>query len=163
MYCLIMWVVSPLGSVKILKHSARLSLQVIDGLKIISPLSRLALSFLSFCVLVRDIPSSGSCLVGLCFGGMRFSLTRASAAHLCGFSHPVDLSFLHSWHVQFLSQTTSFLSNPFFPLSYLTPNCPSPAYLSYLWTVLVFSRDFHMIPLTSISFHDLPLSSTTFQ
>ena len=75
--------VFPLGSVKILKHSARFSLQVIDGLKINSPLFCFALLFLSFCVLVRDIPSGGSCVVGLCFGGMRFSLIRASAAHLC--------------------------------------------------------------------------------
>ena len=96
-----MWVVFPLGSVKILKHSARFSLQVIDRSKIISPLFCLTLSFLSFHVLVRDIPSGGSCLIGLCFGGMRFSLVRASAAHLCGFLHPADLSLLHSWHVQF--------------------------------------------------------------
>ena len=37
------------GSVKIQKHSARLFLQVIDGLKVISLLHCLALSFLSLC------------------------------------------------------------------------------------------------------------------
>ena len=86
------------GSVKIRKHSARLSLQVIDGSKVISPLHCLAVSFLSFHVLVRDIPSGGSCFVGLCFGGMRFSLVRASVAHLYGLLHPMLQSFAHSWH-----------------------------------------------------------------
>ena len=90
------------GSVKIRKHSARLSLQVIDGLKVISPSHCLALSFLSFRVLVRDIPSSGSCFVGLCFGGMRFILARASVVHLCGLLHPMFQSLAHSRHRQFL-------------------------------------------------------------
>ena len=74
LYCLVMWVGFLPRSVKILKHSARFSLQVIDGLKVISLFSCLALAFLSFCVLVRDIPSGGSCFIGLCFGGMSDSL-----------------------------------------------------------------------------------------
>ena len=60
-----------------------------------------------------------------------------------------------------LSQTTS-LPNFLFPFSYLILGHLSPAYLTYLWTVLTFSRDFYMIPLTSIPFYDLPLPSTTF-
>ena len=56
----------------------------------------LALSFLCFRDLVRDIPSGGSCLVGLCLGGIRFSLVRASLVHLCGFLHPSVLSSEHS-------------------------------------------------------------------
>jgi len=96
------WVESLLGSVKILKHSAKLSLQVIDGLKLIIPSSCLTLLFPSFRVLVRDIPSGGSCAVGLCLGGIRLSLVMASVAHLCGFLHPQVLSFTHSRHTQFL-------------------------------------------------------------
>jgi len=55
-----------------------------------------------------------------------------------------------------------FLPNLFFLFVYLTPDRFSLAYLNYLWTVLAFSRDFHMIPWPSISFHDLPLTSMTF-
>jgi len=83
------------GSMKIRKHSARLSLQVIDGLKVMSPLVCLASSFLCFHDFVSDSPSGGSCFVRLCLGGMRFSLVRASAAHLCGFLHPMSLSLMH--------------------------------------------------------------------
>jgi len=87
---------------KIWKHSTRLSLQVIVGSKISLPFSCLAFLFFNFHVLVRDIPSGGSCFIGLCFGGIRFNLVRASVVHLCGFSQPVVLSFVHSWHTQFL-------------------------------------------------------------
>ena len=38
------------------------------------------------------------------------------------------------------------LSNSFLPFSYLILGRPSLAYLTYLWTVLAFSRDFHTIP-----------------
>jgi len=62
-----------------------------------------------------------------------------------------------------LSQTASHLPNLFLPFLHLTPDRPLPAYLSYLWTVLAFSRDFHTIPMASIPFYDLPLASTTFQ
>ena len=92
----------PSSFVKILKPLARLSLQVIDGSKVISPSFCLAHSFHCFRVLVRDSPSGGSCLVGLCLGGMRSSLVRASMAHLCGLLHPRARSFMHSWHAQFL-------------------------------------------------------------
>ena len=101
LYLCAMWVEFLSGFVNIRKHSARLSLQVIEGSKVISLFDCLALSFLCFCDLVRDIPSGGSCFVGLCLGGMRFSLVRASFVHLCGFPHPRILSSEHSWHAQF--------------------------------------------------------------
>ena len=102
LYLQAIWVGVLLGSVKIRKHSARLPLQVIDGSKVIAPFVSLAWTFLCLQDLVRDRQSRGSCLSGLCLGGMRFSLVRASAAHLCRFSHPIFLSFVHSVHVQFL-------------------------------------------------------------
>ena len=102
LYLQAIWVGVLLGSVKIWKHLARLSLQVIDGSKVITPFVSLAWLFLCFRDLVRDRPSGGSCFSGLCLGGIRFSLVRASAAHLCRFSHPIFLSFMHSVHVQFL-------------------------------------------------------------
>jgi len=39
-----------------------------------------------------------------------------------------------------------FLPNLFLPLLYLTPGRSFHAYLIYRWTVLTFSRDFHMLP-----------------
>ena len=42
------------GLVKILEHSVRLSLQVMEGLKIISPFVALASWFFCFLCLVRD-------------------------------------------------------------------------------------------------------------
>jgi len=40
-----------------------------------------------------------------------------------------------------------FLPNLFLPILYLTPDRSFPiAYINYLWTVLAFSRDFHMLP-----------------
>jgi len=74
------WCVSLVGSVNIRKHSARVSLQVMDGSNMISSFSCLALSFRSFLDLVRDRPSGGSCVIGLCLGGMRFSLVSASVS-----------------------------------------------------------------------------------
>jgi len=65
-----MWVGFLPRSVKILKHSARFSLQVIDGLKVISPFSCLALSFLSFWVLVRDNLSGVGIGVGVGVGNL---------------------------------------------------------------------------------------------
>ena len=47
------------GSVKILKHSARFSLHVIVGLKVISLSVSLAALFLIFLVLVNKSPSGG--------------------------------------------------------------------------------------------------------
>jgi len=55
------------------------------------------------------------------------------------------------------------LPNLSLPFSYSIPDRSFLAYLIYLWTVLVFSRDFHTIPLASTSFYDLPSPSTTFQ
>jgi len=102
LYCCAIWVGFPFRCEKTLKHSAKFSLHVIEGLKVISPFSCLALLFISFCVLVRDIPSGGSCFVGLCFGGIRCTLARASLVHLCGFLHPRVLSAAYSWQAQFL-------------------------------------------------------------
>jgi len=62
-----------------------------------------------------------------------------------------------------LSWTASFLPNLFLSFSYLILDHFSPAYLTYLWTALVFSRDFHTILLASIPFYSLLFSSTTFQ
>jgi len=101
LYLCAMWVEFLSGFMNIRKHSARLSLQVIEGSKVISLFDYLALSFLCFRDLIRDIPSGGSCVVGLCLGGMRFSLVRASFVHLYGFPHPRILLSEHSWHVQF--------------------------------------------------------------
>ena len=86
------------GLVKILKHSARLFLEVMDGLKVISPLFSLALTFLSFLLLVRD---RKSCLSpsrrGLYFGKICCILVSASFAQLWGSRHPCILSSMHSW------------------------------------------------------------------
>jgi len=76
---------------------------------------------------------------------------------------PLLVGQFHYCQMCQMSRTASFLPNLSFPLLYLTPDRPSPAYLIYLWTVLVFSRDFHTIPLASVPFHNLPLSSMTFQ
>ena len=57
----------------------------------------LASWFLDFPDFVRDQPSGGSCLVGLCFDGMRFSLVCAPSAHFCGSSQPFSLSLAQSW------------------------------------------------------------------
>src|SRR5260221_6146867 len=95
--------VSLVGSVNTRKHSARSSLHVIVGSKVISLLSILAISFLIFLVLVRDSPSGGSCLVGLYLGGIMSRRVCASVTHLCGFSQPWFRSFVHSWHGQFCS------------------------------------------------------------
>jgi len=96
------WVGFPFGCEKTRKHSAKFSLHVIEGLRVISPFSCLALLFINFHVLVRDIPSGGSCFVGSCFGGIRCTLVRASLVHLCRFLHPRVLSAAHSRQAQFL-------------------------------------------------------------
>ena len=101
LYLQVIWVGFLFGSMNIWKPSVRLSLQVINRSKVISPLVCLAGSFLSFRDFIRDILSGGSCFVGLCFGGMRFSLVQASSAHLCRFLQPITISLMHSWHVQF--------------------------------------------------------------
>ena len=56
--------------------------------------------------------------------------------------------FLDTTHwLDALSRTTSHLHNPYFPfLSYLIPDRSPFAYITYLWNVLVFSRDFHKVP-----------------
>jgi hypothetical protein len=101
LYCQAICVEFLFGSMNIRKHSVRFSLQVIDGLKVISPLLCLANLFLCFRDLISDSPSGGSCFVGLYFGGMRLSLVQALSAHLCGFLQPRPLSLAHSGHVQF--------------------------------------------------------------
>jgi len=57
---------------------------------------------------------------------------------LCGHLHFTPDSICH--------RLPLFLPNSFFPFSYLTPDHLPHAYITYLWTVLAFSRDFHMIP-----------------
>jgi len=39
----------------------------------------------------------------------------------------------------------TYLIFSLFPLSYLTPVRFSLAYLTYLWNILAFSRDFHKV------------------
>ena len=97
LYLWVSWLFSFVGSVKILKHSARFSLHVIVALNTIVSLFWLATWFLVFSNFVSNRPSGGSWLVGLCFAGMRFSLVSASCAQLCGCLHPWSLSALHSW------------------------------------------------------------------
>ena len=99
LYLWVIWVGFLFGSMNIQKPSARLTLQVIDGSKVIFPLVCLASSFLSFCDVVRDILSDGSCFVRLCFGGMRFSLVWALSVHLCRFLQPMTLSLIHLRHI----------------------------------------------------------------
>jgi len=67
---------------KILKHSARFSLQVMDMSKVTSLLFCLANWFLDLPDFVRDRPSGESCFVGLCLGGMRLMHVSASVAQL---------------------------------------------------------------------------------
>ena len=75
-----------LGLVKILKHSFRLSLLVMDGLKVISPLLVLAASFVSFHLLVRDrLLCLSSVRRGLNLGNMSCILVYTFVAHACGF------------------------------------------------------------------------------
>jgi hypothetical protein len=94
---LVTWSVLLVGSVNILKHSARLSLQVMAGLKVTTPLFCLAVWFLSFPDHVNDRPSSIPCWVGLYFGGIRFRHIKASVVQLWGCSHPLVLSFEQPW------------------------------------------------------------------
>ena len=70
--------------------------------------------------------------------------------------HDIRMSF------SFCHRLPLFLPNHFLPFLYSTPGRSPHAYLIYLWTVLAFSRDFHMLPWPSTTFFDLPLLSTTF-
>jgi len=58
---------------------------------------------------------------------------------------------------------SSYLIYPFFLFYILFWAAFSTAYLTYLWNILVFSRDFHKVPCSSISFYDLLSYSMTFQ
>ena len=81
------------GLVKILKHLARLSLQVMEGLKMISPFVALASRFFCFLCLVRERLSCGSPRrSGSSLGKIRWILVRASEVQVCGFRQPQDLS-----------------------------------------------------------------------
>lgn len=89
------------GSVKILKHSAMLSLHVIEGLNIISLSSAFALVLLVFLQMVRESLSCCSPIWrGLYFGARLCFLTRAPVVHVCGFQHLLSLSVVQSWQVQ---------------------------------------------------------------
>ena len=83
-----------------LKHSAKLSLQVIDRSKIILPLFCFASRFLCLPDFVRDSLSGRPCLMGLYLGCIRSIQVSASVTQLCGFQHPISLSFVQSWHMQ---------------------------------------------------------------
>ena len=100
--CCAIWAGFLSGCKKTLKHSARFSLHVMEGLKVITPFSCLALLFSNFHVLVRDMSSGGSCFIRSYLGWIRLNLVSASTAHLCGLVHPRVLLAVHSWQVQFL-------------------------------------------------------------
>jgi hypothetical protein len=88
-----------LGFVKILKHSARLRLQVIEGSKHILLSFARASRLLFFLVGVRDRlswMSPGS--RGFSFGTIKYICTR-SAAHSWGWLHPLSWSFVQSLHM----------------------------------------------------------------
>ena len=87
------------GSVKILKHSDRSSLQVTEGSKVIDPFVCLASSLLVLRVLVRESPSwFPSARVGFSFGAMELILIWASSAHAFGSLHSFLLSWMQSLH-----------------------------------------------------------------
>ncbi len=88
------------GSVKTLKQSARSSLVVMEGSKIISPSSSLASEFFLLRLLVKDRLSCGSPSGSRWnLGGMLLSLMSASSAHQCGFSQPLIRSRTQSSHM----------------------------------------------------------------
>src|SRR6266404_7848090 len=84
------------GSVKVRRHSSRLSLQVIEGSKIISLSSSLACQFLSF---LRLVGESLSCSFpisrGLYLGAMARIWWIASCVHVWGLVHLLFLSWEH--------------------------------------------------------------------
>src|SRR6266702_6968265 len=87
--------------VKIQKHSARLSLQVIEGLNNISLLFCLAWALLVFLWCISDNLSRCSPIwSGLYLGAMSCILVRASLVHACRLSHPLALSWEQVLHVQ---------------------------------------------------------------
>jgi len=57
----------------------------------------------------------------------------------------------------------SFLPNLFFPFSYSTPDAFPHAYLTYLWNILAFSRDFHKVLSPSMTFCYLLRRSSSFR
>ncbi len=86
-----------LGSVKMCRHSSRLSLQVIKGSKIISSSSSLACWFLSFLHLVREsLLCSFPISRGLYLGAMARICWTASCVHMWGLVQPSILSWEHS-------------------------------------------------------------------
>lgn len=87
---------------KIQKHSATLSLQVIVGLKRTLPLVCLAMLFLLFLWCVSDRLSCCSLIWrGLYLGANLWVLARVSNAHAWGFMHPPALLVEQSGQVQF--------------------------------------------------------------
>jgi hypothetical protein len=90
------------GSVKIWKHSARLSLAMIKRLKRIVSLAILALVFWPFLVLVRDrSPWWYPWWVGFSLGGIFLILSNASLAQASGFTQFFSLSDQYGWHWQY--------------------------------------------------------------
>ena len=88
------------GVVKIWKHSARLFLLVINGSNRIDPLLAFAILLVTILLLVSDKFPCLSLWSRLSFGAIKFSLFRASSAHVCGCWHPPHLSQTQSQHMQ---------------------------------------------------------------
>lgn len=95
---LVIWLVLFVGSINTLKHSARLSLQIMDGLKVTLLLFCPAVQFLIFPDLVSNRLSIVHCCIGLYLGGIRFRHISASAVQSWRCSHPFVLSSKQLWH-----------------------------------------------------------------
>ena len=90
------------GSVNILKHSARSPLLVIVGSKRIAPFVSLAIMFWSLLRFVRDrFPQWYPQWVGLSLGRIVSILFWASSAQASGLMQFSSLSTLHGWHQQY--------------------------------------------------------------
>lgn len=87
-------------SVKMQKHSARSSLQVMVGSKIYSPWVSLAALFLSEHLFIKDRLPWGAFRRGFSFGAMAFIHFWASRAHSLGSQHPLSLSMEQSSQIQ---------------------------------------------------------------
>src|SRR6266702_7578736 len=84
------------GFVNIRKHSARLSLQVMDGSNIVSVSFLRVATFFAFLLGVRDRSSWMSGARGLYLGARSWILVRASWAQSFGLWHPSSLSWMQS-------------------------------------------------------------------
>lgn len=85
---------------KILKHSATLSLQVIIESKRISKLDCFAMMFLAFLQCIRERLLCSPISRGLYFRARLCMHFRASSTQVWGLRHPLILSSEQSWHMQ---------------------------------------------------------------